>query len=64
MIVLNKSSFMRLLYILILFLFACKSAKKVDIIVTNGVIYTVDNHFSTAESMAIENGKIVATGSI
>ena len=36
--------------------------KKVDLIVTNGVIYTADSLNTRAEAMAISNGKIVATG--
>jgi len=35
----------------------------VDLIVTNAKIYTVDTTFSETESMAVTNGKIVATGS-
>src|SRR5690606_16205418 len=37
--------------------------KVVDLIVHNATIYTVDEKFSTAEAMAISNGKIVETGS-
>jgi predicted amidohydrolase YtcJ len=33
-----------------------------DLIVVNATIYTVDNTFSTAEAMAIKDGKILATG--
>jgi predicted amidohydrolase YtcJ len=36
--------------------------EKVDLIVTNAKIYTVDNTFLKTESMAVANGKIVATG--
>jgi len=36
--------------------------KKVDLIVTNGVIYTADSLDTRAEAMAVSNGKIVATG--
>lgn len=35
----------------------------VDLVVYNAKIYTVDKTFSTAEAMAISNGKIVAVGS-
>lgn len=45
-----------------LFLISCGGPKKVDTIVVNGVIYTVDNSFSTAQAMAIKDGLIVATG--
>ncbi len=45
-----------------LFLTSCGGHKKVDTIVVNGVIYTVDSSFSTAQAMAIKDGMIVATG--
>jgi predicted amidohydrolase YtcJ len=45
-----------------LFLTSCSGPKKVDTIVVNGVIYTVDSSFSTAQAMAIKDGIIVATG--
>ncbi len=45
-----------------LFLISCGGPKKVDTIVVNGVIYTVDSSFSTAQAMAIKDGLIVATG--
>src|ERR1051326_9182289 len=44
-------------------LYCCSPAKqKVDLIVHNAVVYTVDSSFSTAESFAIKNGKIIAVG--
>ena len=36
--------------------------EKADLIVYNATIYTIDNDFSTAESMIIRQGKIIATG--
>jgi len=45
-----------------LFLTSCGGPKKVDTLVVNGVIYTVDISFSTAQAMAIKDGIIVATG--
>jgi len=41
---------------------ACSKRQKVDLIVTNATIYTVDSTFSTKQSMAIGNGKIIAIG--
>ncbi|NCI45583.1 amidohydrolase [Sediminibacterium soli] len=41
---------------------ACNGPEKVETIVHNAVIYTVDSSFSTAQAMAISNGRIVATG--
>ncbi len=40
---------------------AC-SSNKVDTIVHNAVIYTVDSAFTIAEAMAIKEGKIIAVG--
>ena len=36
--------------------------KKVDLIVHNANIYTVNKHFSNAEALAVTNGKIIAVG--
>ena len=47
------------------FLFSCSSEKpkeKVDLIVHSAVVYTVDSVFSSVESFAIKDGKIVAVG--
>lgn len=40
----------------------CKSTNEVDTIVHNGIVYTVDENFSTAEAFAVADGKIVAVG--
>lgn len=53
----------RILLLFLLFLGACSSRQKVDMLISNARIYTVDSNFSTAESMAIKDGKIVAVGS-
>ena len=45
-----------------LFLTSCSGPKKVDTLVVNGVIYTVDSSFSSVQAMAIKDGIIVATG--
>lgn len=49
----------------LLFLFACAEKKEnwVDLVVYNANIYTVDSVFSVKQSMAINQGRIVATGS-
>jgi len=46
------------------FLFACAEKKEnwVDLVLFNANIYTVDSVFSVKQSMAINQGKIVATG--
>ncbi|HUB61763.1 MAG TPA: amidohydrolase family protein [Puia sp.] len=50
---------------IILFLAAvsCTSKERVDLVVVNGRIYTVDSAFATAEGMAVKDGKILAVGS-
>src|ERR1700739_2078755 len=44
-------------------LFSCHSKQKIDMIIFDGKIYTVDSAFSMAEAMAVDKGKIVAVGS-
>lgn len=44
-------------------LLACKSNKKVDLIIKNATIYSVNEEFTIYESMAIAKGKIVGLGS-
>lgn len=41
---------------------ACIKREKVDLIVTNAKIYSVDSAFTVHSSMAISNGKIIAIG--
>jgi predicted amidohydrolase YtcJ len=41
---------------------ACTSKQSADLIVHNGLIYTVNNSFDTAQAFAIKDGKIVAVG--
>jgi len=47
---------------LLFVLLSCNQKEKADLLVYNATIYTVDSSFSTAEAMAIKDGKIVATG--
>ena len=52
-----------LLYLLILLLFnSCVKYKKVDLVIHNAKIYTVNESFEMAQAMAIKDGKIVAIG--
>ncbi len=44
------------------FLFSCNTKEKVDLLIYNATIYTVDSSFSTTEAMVVKDGKIVATG--
>ncbi|HEX8315646.1 MAG TPA: hypothetical protein VF609_11665, partial [Flavisolibacter sp.] len=41
---------------------AFSQKKPADLIVHNGIIYTVDAKFSIASAMAIKDGKILETG--
>lgn len=47
---------------LLFVLLSCNQKEKADLLVYNATIYTVDSSFSTAEAIAIKDGKIVATG--
>ncbi len=44
-------------------LFSCHSKQRVSRILHHGKIYTVDNAFTIAQAMAVNDGKIVAVGS-
>ena len=45
-----------------LFLFGCTS-QKADMVISNGIIYTMDDFNPLAEAVAIRDGKIIAVGS-
>lgn len=51
-----------LLYTLCLLAVSCTSTKSIDLLITNGTVYTVDSSFATANAIAINHGKIVETG--
>ncbi len=44
------------------FLVGCRSTSQADLIIFNAKIYSVDEGFTTAEAMAIRNGRIMALG--
>jgi len=44
------------------FLFSCSQKSNVDLLVYNAKIYTIDSSFSTAEAIAVNDGKIVEVG--
>jgi predicted amidohydrolase YtcJ len=44
------------------FFISCSKKEKVDLLIYNGTVYTIDSAFSTTEAIAIKDGKIVATG--
>lgn len=59
-----QTSVMRftILLFLSIFLWACSSKEKVDLLIINAHIYTVDSNFSKAEAVAVKNEKIVEVG--
>jgi len=61
-ILLNKYSGCAIAIIALIFFSSCKQSSSVDLIVTNGVVYTVDSNSSMAEAIAITDGKIIAIG--
>lgn len=54
-----------ILFLFLLFSFVSSFAQKqkVDLIVFNGIVYTVDNSFSKAQAFAVDKGKILKVGS-
>ena len=53
----------KVLFIITFFsLMGCSQKQKADLLVYHATIYTVDAEFSTAEALAIKDGKIVAVG--
>jgi predicted amidohydrolase YtcJ len=51
-----------ILSVAILFCFCSPEKKKIDLVLYNAVIYSVDSLFNTCEAMAVNEGKIVAVG--
>lgn len=49
-------------YCFLLLLLACNNKEEVDLLVFNGIVYTVDSAFSKAEAFAVKDGKIIALG--
>lgn len=48
--------------VLVLTFLSCSQKEQVDLIITNGNIYTVDEAFSKADAFAVKDGKFIATG--
>lgn len=58
-----KRNFILVFSLLSLFMMSsCNKKTEVDLIVSNGTVYTVDKNFSRVESFVVSNGKIVETG--
>ncbi|CAN5519723.1 amidohydrolase [soil metagenome] len=46
-----------------IFLFvACNNKEQADLLVHNALVYTVNDHFDTAQAFAVKDGKIIAVG--
>lgn len=54
--------FVAILIIISIFCFNCDSKKNADTIVYNGIVYTVNEKFDTAQAFAVSNGKIIEVG--
>ncbi len=50
------------LLLLLVFLNSCMKKEKADLLIHNGKIYTLDESFSVAGAMAVQNGRILAVG--
>src|SRR6185437_7198724 len=52
-----------LLTISLLYLFSSmKTKQKIDLLIYNASVYTVDSNFSKAEAIAVDKGKVIAVG--
>ena len=58
---LKQHLILRVLFILFIFI-GCES-NKADLIIENGIIYTMDDFIPIAESVAVRSGKIIGVGS-
>lgn len=58
-----KTIFSSLFLTALFLLTSCQNKMDADLIITNAKVYTVDSEFSVAESFAVKNGLILATGS-
>jgi hypothetical protein len=55
-------SFVAILIIISIFSFKTNSKKNADTIVYNGIVYTVDKKFSSAQAFVVTDGKIIEVG--
>jgi len=51
-----------LIVIVLSLMLSCSPKEKIDLLVYNATVYIIDSSFSTAEAIAIKDGKIVETG--
>jgi predicted amidohydrolase YtcJ len=59
----NLNSFSALLLIMLVFLLSCKEIQTADLVISNGIIHTVDENNTVVEAVAVKDGKILSTGS-
>jgi predicted amidohydrolase YtcJ len=59
----NLNSFSALLLIMLVFLLSCKEIQTADLVISNGIIHTVDENNTIVEAVAVKDGKILSTGS-
>ena len=52
----------KLILLIFLFLISCNYKIKVDLIIHNGILYSLDDNNNIHEAIAIKNNKIIATG--
>jgi predicted amidohydrolase YtcJ len=50
-------------FLIMVLLVSCHSRQQADLVLFHGKVYTVDSAFTTAEAMAVKDGKILAVGS-
>ncbi|MFV0269006.1 MAG: amidohydrolase [Draconibacterium sp.] len=48
--------------VILFFMISCTTKEKVDLVLTNATLYSIDKDFTTAEAMAVNQGKVVAVG--
>ncbi|MCK3686101.1 amidohydrolase [Maribellus sp. YY47] len=51
-----------LVLVILFFMIGCTTREKVDLVLTNATIYTIDNDFRIIEALAVNQGKVLATG--
>lgn len=51
-----------LISVIAIVMFSCDKKERVDLIITNATVYTVDSDFSIAQSFAVKDGKFVDVG--
>ncbi|MFI5219088.1 MAG: amidohydrolase [Bacteroidia bacterium] len=49
--------------IIIILLYSCRHKKQADLLLYNGIIYTVNSNFNARQAMAVKDGKIIDVGS-